>query len=319
MAECSKCKSKIEEGSKFCSKCGEPVSDISISLSKTSEHAEVNVGYAEAEAGDPVLDVDVDHTEGDTKSEIDYVEVDMTDMHLPEDIEVNLKEEPSVSEGLPPKNESSNQSSVNNGNLPPKAESSNQSYPSNEGLPPKNDASSSSNQSSVSSGDLPPQTESVGFSSQSSANAGTNSQNQSGYNNQEQYSSNNQGQNNFNQNFQNFANTPNRTASFNRNDIEQNKIVSIFSYLGILVIIPLLVAPNSPFARFHANQGLILFIASLILGSVSSATFFVPFIGGIISTAISILILVLCILGIINAASGEAKELPVIGKLKILH
>lgn len=116
------------------------------------------------------------------------------------------------------------------------------------------------------------------------------------------------------------------TSQFDRNDIEQNKIIAILSYIFILFLVPLLAAPTSRFARFHANQGLVLFICELVIGFVATIAMiilaFVPIVGGIINWCISgvlmIVFLIFMVLGIINAANGTAKELPVIGKIKIL-
>jgi uncharacterized membrane protein len=109
-------------------------------------------------------------------------------------------------------------------------------------------------------------------------------------------------------------------------DAEDNKIMGILAYLGILVLVPILAAKESPFARFHANQGLVLciaaiaaYIAALILGAIFalvSLTFLAIF--GLLYTAIWICFIVFMIIGIINAAKGEMKELPLIGKIKIL-
>lgn len=44
-----------------------------------------------------------------------------------------------------------------------------------------------------------------------------------------------------------------------------DKVYGILAYIGILVLVPLL-AGKTQFARFHANQGLVLFIADIILG-----------------------------------------------------
>jgi hypothetical protein len=52
-------------------------------------------------------------------------------------------------------------------------------------------------------------------------------------------------------------------------DIEKNKALAIIGYiLPILFFIPLLndQSKNSPFAKFHANQQLVLLIASLLSG-----------------------------------------------------
>lgn len=121
---------------------------------------------------------------------------------------------------------------------------------------------------------------------------------------------------------QNIINTTDATAEFDPSDIENNKILSLFAYLGILFLIPLLAAPNSKFARFHTNQGLVLFLADIILSVVMSIFAFIPVVGwilvGIVGGILGIIFLVLMILGIVNAVTGKAKELPVIGKIKIL-
>lgn len=116
----------------------------------------------------------------------------------------------------------------------------------------------------------------------------------------------------------NLNDTPDTTAEFDEEDIKNNKIMAILAYLEILVLVPILAAKDSKFARYHANQGLILFITSLILGIVSGVLNFLPVIGWLFSICVSFSILLLMILGIINAANGKAKELPIMGKYRIL-
>lgn len=120
----------------------------------------------------------------------------------------------------------------------------------------------------------------------------------------------------------------NQTAAetFAPDDIQKTKGLAWLSYLGILFLIPMLVNQNSPYTKFHVNQGIVLFIADLILYvAVSIVSFilgFIPIIGIILSAllylAVSIVILIFVILGIVNAVQGQAKELPVIGKFRIL-
>lgn len=93
-------------------------------------------------------------------------------------------------------------------------------------------------------------------------------------------------------------------------DIEENKIIAALSYLGLLVLIPLLVKRDSPFCQFHGKQGLVLLIAWVIIGFVAV----IPIIGWITGALGSIFLLVLLITGIANAINGQAKELPVIGQ-----
>ena len=46
-------------------------------------------------------------------------------------------------------------------------------------------------------------------------------------------------------------------------DIKENKAMAVLSYIGILFLIPLFAAKNSPYARFHVRQGATLFALSL--------------------------------------------------------
>lgn len=108
------------------------------------------------------------------------------------------------------------------------------------------------------------------------------------------------------------------TATMDPNDIAQNKFMAVLAYIGILFLVPLLAAPNSPYARFHANQGLVLFIVDIVVGVLNVILGFIPVVGSIIGGLLGLAIFVFWILGIVNAASGKAKELPLIGKIRIL-
>ena len=104
-----------------------------------------------------------------------------------------------------------------------------------------------------------------------------------------------------------------------------DKVYGILSYIGILFLVPLL-AGKTQFARFHANQGIVLFIADVILGILIGITTGVLsllgvigwILGGIISGVLGLGIFILMIMGIVNAANGEMKPLPVIGGIKII-
>lgn len=135
-----------------------------------------------------------------------------------------------------------------------------------------------------------------------------------------------------------FTNTPDFTGEFHPQDIAQNKAMGVLAYLGILVLFPIFAAKESRFARYHANQGLVLiiagacygfvqFILTLILGAIFPIRWDFTHFGtrsGIFTVIVAILALVwliyaaAMILGIVNAVNGKAKELPIIGKIKIL-
>ncbi len=95
---------------------------------------------------------------------------------------------------------------------------------------------------------------------------------------------------------------------------ETNKWINVVAY--IIFFVPLLVDGENTSYRFHANQGLnllLLFIAVSILGTI------IPVLGWFIILPLgSLLAFVFCIMGIYNAFSEKEKELPMIGKFKII-
>lgn len=92
-------------------------------------------------------------------------------------------------------------------------------------------------------------------------------------------------------------------------DAEDNKVLAVISYLGILCLIPLLLKKDSPFAQFHGKQGLILFLAWVIFRVVM----IIPVLGWFVGLLGVLMCLILAITGMVNAFRGEMKELPWIG------
>lgn len=148
---------------------------------------------------------------------------------------------------------------------------------------------------------------------------------------------NNQNNNDFMSKVAGLNNTPDSTAEFDQTDINQNKGISVLAYIGILVLIPLFAAKHSKYAQYHAKQGFTLFLLSIAVGIVNfllnlikvsrpivsvwgyttyvSAT---PWYISLLCFLLYLPVLVWMILGIVNAATGKAKELPFLGKIKIL-
>ena len=149
---------------------------------------------------------------------------------------------------------------------------------------------------------------------------------------------NNENPNSFKDKIKNINNTDDTTSEFDPKDISDNKGISILSYFGPLVFIPMFAKKDSKFARFHVNQGFTLFLADIaytviqsILMAILRAIF--PwklnygYLGGrgfifdALSTVLSLVwipIAVIAVIGIINAANGKAKEVPLIGRIKLL-
>lgn len=126
--------------------------------------------------------------------------------------------------------------------------------------------------------------------------------------------------------FDNITDTEDHTSYCEQQDIDDNKIIALFAYLGIFILVPLFAGKDSRFAKFHVAQGVNLIIAevaySVIAAIVTFAFSWVPLVSGILEFAVgvlAILLSVLVIIGIINAVTGKAKELPLIGKWKIVN
>jgi uncharacterized membrane protein len=108
-------------------------------------------------------------------------------------------------------------------------------------------------------------------------------------------------------------------ASITDAEIQDGKVMAILAY--IIFLIPLFAARDKKFAMFHTEQVLVLIIVwvviwiaftilSIIVNKISTT------LGcglSIISILIWVAYLVLWIMGIINAATGKVKELPIIG------
>ena len=106
---------------------------------------------------------------------------------------------------------------------------------------------------------------------------------------------------------------------YDMKDIEENKVFALFSYLGFLFIIPLIARPNSKYCKFHVNQGIILCIVNAIVGALSSALLNIELITiTYIISALDLIMLGFTVYGIYNAVTGNTKELPLIGKYRIL-
>lgn len=89
----------------------------------------------------------------------------------------------------------------------------------------------------------------------------------------------------------------------------KNTGMAILAY--IIFFIPLLTdAKKDPFVKYHVKQGLVLFIAAVLVGIISS---FLPWGLWIIVRLLDLAIIVWAVMGIIVASKGEEKPLPIIG------
>lgn len=119
------------------------------------------------------------------------------------------------------------------------------------------------------------------------------------------------------------------TNNYLEQDIKSGKGMGVLSYLGWFLLIPLFVNSRrkNPYVRFHLNQGILLLLISIITNIIGEIACWVlelillGFIAGIVGVVVDIiqvLIFVFMILGIIDVINGRARELPLIGGIRIL-
>ncbi len=104
-------------------------------------------------------------------------------------------------------------------------------------------------------------------------------------------------------------------------DVEENKVIAAIGYISVLCLVPLFMAKESPYAQFHAKQGVVLFIAEVIMFFLNGILAFIPVIGWLVAVVLNLGLLALAVMGIYQALQGVKWEMPVLGpyakKLKI--
>lgn len=94
----------------------------------------------------------------------------------------------------------------------------------------------------------------------------------------------------------------------------QYKAIAVFAY--ILFFLPLIFARQSRFAMYHCNQALILFLTFIACNTMLGM---ISFIAWFLLPIVNLGCVFLMIVGMLNAAGGLMRPLPVIGKLSLIH
>lgn len=116
-----------------------------------------------------------------------------------------------------------------------------------------------------------------------------------------------------------FFDTKDTTYEYSRSDIEENKVMGVLAYLSLLVLVPIFAAKNSRFAKFHANQGILLSATWIAFALVAKLIdLMTAGILGFILPLGNIALLAVLVFMIVNVVRGRAKELPIIGRFRIL-
>lgn len=98
-----------------------------------------------------------------------------------------------------------------------------------------------------------------------------------------------------------------------------DKLLACLSYFPVFLIIIFLFThfqnkKNDPFVVHHMNQG----IGVLILSLIGSLVSYMPVVA-FLAVFINIIALIFMIVGIINAAQGSWKKLPLVGEFKVFN
>ena len=120
-------------------------------------------------------------------------------------------------------------------------------------------------------------------------------------------------------NFENFIASTNHENKFDKEEAFNYKTDAIISYIPFLSLYEVFINKwkKSEYLKFHVNQGLVLtllWFLSLVLNRSYFSNTFISFISYLLICAC----LLLSLFGIVNTNNGESKELPLIGKIKLI-
>lgn len=96
-------------------------------------------------------------------------------------------------------------------------------------------------------------------------------------------------------------------------DASNNKIMAVLSYWWVGWVIAYLMARQSPFVKFHLNQGLAIWFLSIAFGIVTTVLGFVSPMLASIGGLLNLVTFIFTLLGSWKAWQGKAEPLPVIG------
>src|SRR6267154_2797167 len=108
---------------------------------------------------------------------------------------------------------------------------------------------------------------------------------------------------------------PSDSPPMSEREISEGKAFAIISYVLNFLRLPFWLVPlimrNNDFALYHAKQCMTLWIFAMV-ASVACVPFFFVCIGVPLFIAVCVAVLVLNIIGLVNACNGQAKPMPLI-------
>ncbi|MBF0428393.1 MAG: hypothetical protein HQL94_05675 [Magnetococcales bacterium] len=89
-----------------------------------------------------------------------------------------------------------------------------------------------------------------------------------------------------------------------------SRSMALFSYMGVLCLIPMMTSRDDTYVRFHARQGAILWMWEVL----AVYTLLMPGFGKLFFKFSSMACLILSIIGILSVLVGRAWKFPLIGE-----
>lgn len=98
-------------------------------------------------------------------------------------------------------------------------------------------------------------------------------------------------------------------------DIEKKRVIAALGYIPFLCFLPLLMKDKGDFLAFHARQGLVITLLSVIMAVIGPVlVIFVPLFGALVAFCLNTGLALLIIVGAWKAYQGEMWELPIFGE-----
>ena len=113
------------------------------------------------------------------------------------------------------------------------------------------------------------------------------------------------------------------TDQYSYEDIQKNQMIAAATTIPCLFWLPLVVNKDSEYAKFYANQSLILTILCVVLSLLGKVLgkvlWMIPLLGHLLSSLLALVVTAVgvgaWVLLLISALQGKAKELPIIGNI----
>ena len=102
-------------------------------------------------------------------------------------------------------------------------------------------------------------------------------------------------------------------------DKKTTDIVAYLTWVGLVIAF---VAGDREGSRFHMNQSLVIWLVSTVAGILSKLLGWIPLLGWLIALLMGVVCLFCAVcwfIGIINAIQGVEKEVPLLGRIRLIR